>query len=94
MTKKPRTEESYRPTGFRTVEFNLSESQWEALHSAIGVRITWFDHRIKEIERDSDPALLDKVLPWYKESREDLLKIQQSLENQIDEVYFSKSRKG
>jgi len=92
MSPRRSNEPSNYPAGPRSITLDLSELGWESLHSAIAVRITWFEHRIAEVWRDGDPDMLAKQLPWYEESLSRLQATLQSLEDQIDRDYYAKRR--
>ena len=85
-------EPSSYPQGPRTITLKLTEQGWETLHSAIGVRIRWFEQRIAEISRNQDPDEVAHILQWYEDSLEILRKTQRSLEDQIDRDFFAKKR--
>jgi hypothetical protein len=100
MTAKPprpatrkRKEEAYYPNGGRSVQFELSECGWMSLHSAIAVRIQWFDERIAATLRYRDPDETSKQLPWLYECRAELLRTLHLLEDQVDAAFFQRSRK-
>lgn len=84
--------EAYYPSGPRSVAFELSECGWMSLHSAIAVRLQWFDERIATTLRYRDPDETAKQLPWLHEGRTELLRILHSLEDQVDPTFYKRSR--